>query len=53
MKLNDAVCGALLLLLGAVVLVHVQGFPKIPGQQYGPALFPGSSPRDSSSAACC
>ncbi len=41
MKLNDAVWGALLLLLGAVVLVHVQSFPKIPGQQVGPALFPG------------
>ncbi len=41
MKVNDAVWGALLLLLGAVLLVHVQSFPKIPGQQYGPALFPG------------
>ena len=41
MKLNDAVWGALLLLFGAIVLVHVQSFPKIPGQQVGPALFPG------------
>ncbi len=41
MKLNDAVWGALFLLFGAVVLVHVQSFPKIPGQQVGPALFPG------------
>ena len=41
MKINDAVFGALLLLLGVVVLVHVQGFPKIPGQPVGPALFPG------------
>ena len=41
MKLNDAVWGALLLLLGVVVLVHVQAFPTIPGQQVGPALFPG------------
>ena len=41
MKLNDAVWGALLLLLGAAVLVHVQAFPTIPGQQVGPALFPG------------
>lgn len=41
MRLNDAVWGALLLLLGAVLLVHVQSFPKIPGQQVGPALFPG------------
>ena len=42
MKINDAIFGAILAVLGAVVLVHVQGFPKIPGQQYGPGLFPGS-----------
>ena len=41
MKINDAVWGAVLLLLAAVILVHVQSFPKIPGQQVGPALFPG------------
>lgn len=41
MKLNDATWGALLLLFSAVILVHVQVFPKIPGQQVGPALFPG------------
>lgn len=41
MKLNDAVFGLLLLLLGAAVLVIVQDYPKIPGQQVGPALFPG------------
>jgi putative tricarboxylic transport membrane protein len=41
MKLNDAVWGALLILFSAVVLIHVQGFPKIPGQKVGPALFPG------------
>ena len=41
MKLNDAVWGALLLLLSAALLVHVQSFPTIPGQQVGPALFPG------------
>ena len=41
MKLNDAIFGVVLLLLGIVILVHVQSFPKIPGQQYGPALFPG------------
>ena len=42
MKINDAVFGALLLVLGLAVLVHVQSFPKIPGQNVGPALFPGS-----------
>jgi len=41
MKINDAVFGLLLLLLGAAILVVVQGYPKIPGQQVGPALFPG------------
>ncbi len=41
MKVNDAIWGALLMLLSAVLLVHVQSFPRIPGQQYGPALFPG------------
>ena len=41
MKLNDAVVGLLLLALGVAVLMAVQTFPKIPGQQVGPALFPG------------
>lgn len=41
MKLNDAVIGALLAALGIAILVHVQGYPTIPGQKYGPALFPG------------
>jgi putative tricarboxylic transport membrane protein len=40
-KLNDAVTGALLAALGAGVLLHVQRFPRIPGQNVGPALFPG------------
>lgn len=41
MKVNDAIPGALLVALGAAVLIGVQGFPKIPGQPVGPALFPG------------
>lgn len=41
MRVNDAVWGALLLLLAAALLVHVQSFPTIPGQKYGPALMPG------------
>ena len=41
MKLNDAVWGALLLLFSVVLFVHVQSFPTIPGQRFGPALFPG------------
>lgn len=41
MKLNDAIFGLLLSILGITILVTVQSFPKIPGQQVGPALFPG------------
>ena len=41
MKLNDAVFGLLLTLLGAAVLVAIRGYPSIPGQPVGPALFPG------------
>lgn len=41
MKLNDAIFGLVLLALGAAVLFAIQGFPKIPGQPVGPALFPG------------
>ena len=41
MKLNDAVFGLLFILLGAAVLAAIQGYPKIPGQPVGPALFPG------------
>ena len=41
MKINDALSGAALVALGAVVLWHIQGFPPMPGQKYGPAWFPG------------
>ena len=41
MKVNDAIFGLVLLALGGAVLFGVQGFPKIPGQPVGPALFPG------------
>ncbi|MBL8669789.1 MAG: tripartite tricarboxylate transporter TctB family protein [Alphaproteobacteria bacterium] len=41
MKLNDALIGALLALLGTAVLWQVQSFPAIPGQRFGAALFPG------------
>jgi len=40
-KIHDALWGALIALLGAAILWHVQGFPRIPGQNVGPALFPG------------
>ncbi len=41
MKINDAVIGAVLLLLSAGLLLHVQSFPRIPGQDVGPGMFPG------------
>lgn len=41
MKFNDALIGAALAALGAVVLWHIQGFPPMTGQKYGPAWFPG------------
>jgi len=41
LKINDAVWGALFLLLGVAILVHVQSFPAMSGQKVGPALFPG------------
>ena len=41
MKINDALGGAALVALGAAVLWHIQGFPPMPGQKFGPAWFPG------------
>jgi len=41
MKLDDSVWGVLFAVLGGAILWHVQGFPRIPGQNVGPALFPG------------
>lgn len=41
MKFDDTIWGVLLAALGAAVLLYVQGFPRIPGQNVGPAMFPG------------
>ena len=41
MKVNDAVTGAALVALGLAILWHIQGFPAMPGQRFGPAWFPG------------
>ena len=41
MKIHDALTGAALLALAAVILWHIQGFPAMPGQKFGPAWFPG------------
>lgn len=40
MRVNDAVSGALLAVLGLGALYQVQGYPSLPRQPYGPATFP-------------
>jgi putative tricarboxylic transport membrane protein len=39
-RINDAVFGAALIALAAAILWQARGFPAMPGQDYGPALFP-------------
>jgi putative tricarboxylic transport membrane protein len=39
-RINDALFGAALLLLAATILVMARSFPEMPGQDYGPNLFP-------------
>lgn len=41
MKFNDAFSGAVLLALALAILYNISGFPNIPGQNIGPAAFPG------------
>ena len=41
MRFNDAILGAVFLALSIAALVHIQGFPNIPGQKIGPGAFPG------------
>ncbi|HMR32119.1 MAG TPA: tripartite tricarboxylate transporter TctB family protein [Geminicoccaceae bacterium] len=40
MRFNDALIGAALLLLAASILFMTRNYPSMPGQHYGPALFP-------------
>ena len=40
MRLHDTVLGALLVALAAVFFGYTFTFPDMPGQKYGPALFP-------------
>lgn len=40
MKLDDAVNGALAILLGAAIIIGSRGLPTVPHIEYGPALFP-------------
>ena len=40
MRVNDAVLGLVLALFAAGVIGYASTFPAMPGQRYGPALFP-------------
>jgi putative tricarboxylic transport membrane protein len=40
MRLNDAVIGVALVLFALVMIWYTRTFPEMPGQDYGPALFP-------------
>jgi len=40
-RVNDAIVGACLIAFAVAILVHIQGYPLMPGQNYGAALFPG------------
>lgn len=42
MRVHDALSGAVLALLAILVLVTVRQYPTIPGQDIGPAAFPGT-----------
>jgi putative tricarboxylic transport membrane protein len=41
MKFNDTLSGAALLALALAILFTIQSYPNIPGQNIGPAAFPG------------
>lgn len=40
MKLHDTLSGLALLILALLVAINSAGFPDVPGQQIGPAVFP-------------
>jgi putative tricarboxylic transport membrane protein len=39
-RVNDAVIGGVLVLFALAMIVYTRTFPAMPGQDYGPALFP-------------
>jgi putative tricarboxylic transport membrane protein len=39
-RLNDAVIGVVLILFALAMIAYTRTFPAMPGQDYGPALFP-------------
>ena len=40
MRVNDAVIGGVLVLFALAMIWYTRTFPSMPGQDYGPALFP-------------
>ncbi len=40
MKIHDAILGMIFVLIGVATLYTVSGYPKMPGQDVGPAMFP-------------
>jgi putative tricarboxylic transport membrane protein len=40
MKFNDALIGIALVLFAGLIAWQVRGFPPMPGQEFGPSLFP-------------
>jgi putative tricarboxylic transport membrane protein len=40
-RVNDLIAALAIALLAGFVLVHIQSFPPMPGQKYGPAVYPG------------
>lgn len=40
MRLNDTLLGALVVALAAVIFAYTFTFPDMPGQRFGPSLFP-------------
>ncbi len=40
MRVNDALSGVVLVVLALAMIAYTRTFPAMPGQDYGPALFP-------------
>jgi putative tricarboxylic transport membrane protein len=40
MRTNDAISGAILIILALAMIAFTTTFPPFPGQKYGPSLFP-------------
>lgn len=40
MRFNDAVIGSVLIVFALAMIAFTRTFPELPGQDYGPALFP-------------